>query len=185
LTALDLVPARHCTIIRLDDSNDNTASRARKKFDVRKRCDFIRFFCDSDLRVDDAIVARASHFSHSSPSTKIAPRTRQTACEKNFRPGAPKCTSRHRIRHESSESAGSDSFSWCPSSAMLTLMKGGGRPLGHGLCVQDARAAVTKFQMPSLRLSRSFTACGLTLPPDAFIACPTNQPMSLGLATAC
>jgi hypothetical protein len=36
LTALDLVPARHCTTIRLDDSNDNTASRARKKFDVRK-----------------------------------------------------------------------------------------------------------------------------------------------------
>src|SRR5665213_211844 len=41
------------------------------------------------------------------------------------------------------------------------------------------------IQMPSLDLSRSFTACGLALPPDDFITCPTNQPISCGLARAC
>jgi hypothetical protein len=29
------------------------------------------------------------------------------------------------------------------------------------------------------------TACGLALPPDAFITWPTNQPSSFGLAFAC
>ena len=36
-------------------------------------------------------------------------------------------------------------------------------------------------QNPSLRLSSSLTACGLALPPDAFITWPTNQPISLRL----
>src|SRR5438067_214170 len=39
--------------------------------------------------------------------------------------------------------------------------------------------------MPSLDLRRSLTACGLALPPDDFITCPTNQPTSCGLALAC
>ena len=33
-------------------------------------------------------------------------------------------------------------------------------------------------------MSSSFTACGLALPPDAFITCPTNQPIAFGLAFA-
>src|SRR5882757_11475622 len=40
-------------------------------------------------------------------------------------------------------------------------------------------------QMPSFAFRRSFTACGLALPPDDFITWPTNQPASCGLAFAC
>ena len=40
-------------------------------------------------------------------------------------------------------------------------------------------------QTPSLALSRSLTACGFALPPDAFITWPTNQPSIAGLALAC
>jgi len=40
-------------------------------------------------------------------------------------------------------------------------------------------------QRSSLRRSRSLTTCGLALPADAFIAWPTNQPISAGLALAC
>ena len=36
-------------------------------------------------------------------------------------------------------------------------------------------------QMPSFDLRRSFTACGLALPPDDFITWPTNQPSSVRL----
>ena len=39
-------------------------------------------------------------------------------------------------------------------------------------------------QISSLRLSRSLTVCGLALPPDALITCPTNQPIKVGLALA-
>src|SRR5436190_390916 len=39
-------------------------------------------------------------------------------------------------------------------------------------------------QSPSLRLSSSLTACGFALPPDAFIAWPTNQPRSFSFALA-
>src|SRR5664279_6210567 len=48
-----------------------------------------------------------------------------------------------------------------------------------------AGIAPLSVQMPSLDLSRSFTACGLALPPDDFITWPTNQPISCGLARAC
>src|SRR6476660_9995109 len=34
---------------------------------------------------------------------------------------------------------------------------------------------------PSLRFKMSLTACGLALPPDDFITCPTNQPIAFGL----
>ena len=40
------------------------------------------------------------------------------------------------------------------------------------------RSGLNQFQMPSLDLSRSLTACGLALPPDDFITWPTNQPTS-------
>ncbi len=36
---------------------------------------------------------------------------------------------------------------------------------------------------PSFRFKISFSACGLALPPLAFIAWPTNQPISVGLAS--
>src|SRR3984893_16826739 len=49
----------------------------------------------------------------------------------------------------------------------------------------DADATSRDVQMPSLDLSRSFTACGLALPPDAFIAWPTNHAISCGFARAC
>src|SRR5437868_15299636 len=56
-------------------------------------------------------------------------------------------------------------------------------------CVKDAAASAPlisrRLQMPSLDLRRSLTACGLALPPDDFITCPTNQPTSCGLAFAC
>src|SRR5262245_16349167 len=45
--------------------------------------------------------------------------------------------------------------------------------------------SIARAQTPSLRLSTSFTACGLALPPDAFITWPTNQPISFGLPRAC
>jgi len=37
---------------------------------------------------------------------------------------------------------------------------------------------------PSLRATRVFTACGLALPPVAFITWPTNQPASFGFTLA-
>ena len=37
---------------------------------------------------------------------------------------------------------------------------------------------------PSLRFNTSLTACGLALPPDAFIAWPTNHPIAFGLLLA-
>src|SRR5665647_3464700 len=40
-------------------------------------------------------------------------------------------------------------------------------------------------QMPSLDFRRSLTACGLALPPDDFIAWPTNHIIAFGLALAC
>ena len=41
------------------------------------------------------------------------------------------------------------------------------------------------ISMPSLALTSSLTACGLALPPVAFITWPTNQPAMVGLARAC
>src|SRR5450432_1404362 len=41
-----------------------------------------------------------------------------------------------------------------------------------------------RLQIPSLLLSSSLTAPGFALPPDAFITCPTNQPIIVGLALA-
>src|SRR5215203_4331271 len=41
------------------------------------------------------------------------------------------------------------------------------------------------YSIPSFRLSISFTACGLALPPVAFMTWPTNQPRSVGFAFAC
>jgi len=43
----------------------------------------------------------------------------------------------------------------------------------------------TEIQMPSLDFRRSFTLCGLALPPEDFITWPTNQPINAGLAFAC
>src|SRR6476659_2731408 len=37
---------------------------------------------------------------------------------------------------------------------------------------------------PSLRFNTSLTACGLALPPDAFITWPTNHPIAFGLVLA-
>src|SRR6185312_11380786 len=42
-----------------------------------------------------------------------------------------------------------------------------------------------RYSIPSLALTRSLTACGLALPPVAFITWPTNQPAMVGLALAC
>src|SRR4051794_2570618 len=42
-----------------------------------------------------------------------------------------------------------------------------------------------RAQTPSFDFKRSFTDCGLALPPDDFITWPTNQPISCGLALAC
>src|SRR3977135_2763336 len=57
----------------------------------------------------------------------------------------------------------------------------------RALGADDDDDAVTSrdVQRPSLDLSRSFTDCGLALPPDAFIAWPTNQAISCGFARAC
>src|SRR5258705_11413509 len=49
----------------------------------------------------------------------------------------------------------------------------------------DQRRSARDIQMPSLDLSRSFTTCGLALPPDDFMTWPTNQPSACGLAFAC
>ena len=46
---------------------------------------------------------------------------------------------------------------------------------------RDVARARAAHQSPSLLLSSSFTACGLALPPEAFITCPTNQPIAFGL----
>ena len=46
------------------------------------------------------------------------------------------------------------------------------------------RAHRASHQSPSLLLSSSLTACGLALPPEAFITWPTNQPSAFGLALA-
>ena len=57
---------------------------------------------------------------------------------------------------------------------------------GSGCVVRPYRAAaLSPRQSPSLALSRSLTACGFALPPEAFITWPTNQPSSFGLALAC
>src|ERR1041384_3709667 len=42
-----------------------------------------------------------------------------------------------------------------------------------------------RHAIPSFFLMSSLTACGLALPPVAFITWPTNQPASAGLALAC
>ena len=39
-----------------------------------------------------------------------------------------------------------------------------------------------RYSIPSLALTSALTACGLALPPVAFITWPTNQPTSVGLA---
>ena len=49
-----------------------------------------------------------------------------------------------------------------------------------GVLTGRQRAAYT----PSFALSRSFTACGLALPPEAFITWPTNQPSAFGFVFA-
>src|SRR6202042_3353430 len=42
----------------------------------------------------------------------------------------------------------------------------------------------TGAQRPSFFFRRSLTACGLALPPDAFMTWPTNQPIAFGLVLA-
>ena len=46
------------------------------------------------------------------------------------------------------------------------------------------RRRSVRAQMPSRFLRRSLTACGLALPPDAFITWPTNQPIAFGFVLA-
>ena len=46
------------------------------------------------------------------------------------------------------------------------------------------RAGGERAQAVRRFLSRSLTACGLALPPDAFITWPTNQPIAFGLVLA-
>src|SRR5947209_14458338 len=46
------------------------------------------------------------------------------------------------------------------------------------------RFADEPVQMPSLAFNTTFTACGLALPPVAFITCPTNQPSMVGFCFA-
>src|SRR5450631_1401074 len=47
-----------------------------------------------------------------------------------------------------------------------------------------ARADRRARQSPSFFFRISLTACGLALPPDAFMTCPTNQPIAFGLVLA-
>ena len=56
------------------------------------------------------------------------------------------------------------------------------QPLGEN-SGEIARVSVV-HQSPSFAFRMSLTACGLALPPDAFITCPTNQPIIVGLALA-
>src|ERR1700682_1856870 len=53
-----------------------------------------------------------------------------------------------------------------------------------GAARNRARGARRRAQVPIFFFRRSLTACGLALPPDAFITWPTNQPIAFGFDLA-
>jgi hypothetical protein len=107
--------------------------------------------------------------------------------EKNFAHNAYKHAARERNRSKSSESGASDSLQRPPSALADEVKSRSSRASEVKIFVTAARlvdvAVVTpgsaKFaspcgefenQRPSLRFNSSLTACGLALPPEAFIA---------------
>jgi hypothetical protein len=85
-------------------------------------------------------------------------------------------TSSTRFRDESSESVQSDSRTRTRASEFLVASRDKNQKIGGRKSeirtierIADVGLPIRR-QMPSLRLSSSFTACGLALPPEAFIA---------------
>src|SRR6185437_9309117 len=117
----------------------------------------------------------------------------ERTCEKIFAQGAPRGHVGRLNRSKTSESLPTDSPSHVGSrdvqALSLGLMQCRTRP-AMTRCTRRASTvhtgrAMPSGQRPSLLLRRSLTACGLALPPEAFITCPTNQPMAFGLLLAC
>jgi hypothetical protein len=135
----------------------------------------------SPRRLELQMIARIIVSAHGHRESSLAVR------RQGFAQGRSDCASstmRSNLMQRHCESQ--SNFSWrqtahfCRSRRMFAFMRCAIRFDSRDSC-ESSRAN----QRPNRAFSASLTACGLALPPVAFMTCPTNQPSMPGLALAC